>query len=226
VTIPFTRMLLLSCALLYGCSDTSPMQTTQSEPTDWPDLREQELDGEDLSASQSPCLAAQGISGTLLKEDKSRKDFCVDFDKAGLTDTALSDAGWTLAAGAIGCSGFTITNGRLTIKAPIPGGDPECKAGMPKLVVPSHPQKVFVAIVHDAALEENTQAIAVSVNTSDTQNSGWTGKNVVAPQKSIQEFSSDGTLFSGFLRAKNTNNVTTAQLPKWKIQSIAVFSAK
>jgi hypothetical protein len=178
---------------------------------------------DDLS-SPAPCLAAQGISGTLLM-DRSGKTFCVDFDKGGLTDAALVDAGWTLAAGAIGCSGFTITNGRLTIKAPTPGGAPECKAGMPKLVALSHPQKVFVSIVHYAELTENTQSAAVSVNATDTQNSGWTGKNVVAPQKSILEFYSDGTLFSGFLSAKNTNPTVTAQLPKWNIQSIAVFGA-
>lgn len=224
MTIPFVRMLSLSCALLVGCSIDDmfkPEGLGMLDPNGTTDLGYS-----DFSHSPPPCLAAQGISGALLKEEKSGNDFCVDFDKSGLTDAALMDAGWTLAAGAIGCSGFTITNGRLTIKAPIPGGDRDCKAGMPKLVVLSDPQKVFVSIVHDAELMENKQAIAVSVGASDTQNSGWTGKNVVAPQKSILEFSSEGTPFSGFLRANNTSTAVTAQLPKWNIQSIAVFSAK
>lgn len=213
----------LFLSVLAGCDAFNDVRVVPRNMVDFsqgsPDLARDDL------SSSAPCLAAHGISGALLKEEKSGNDFCVDFDKSGLTDAALVDAGWTLAAGVIGCSGFTITNGRLTIKAPTPGGAPDCKAGMPKLVVPSHPQKVFVSIVHYAELMENSQAIAVSVNASDTQNSGWTGKMVMAPQNSILSFNSEAIPFSGFLSAKNTNLTPTAQLPKWNIQSIAVFGA-
>ena len=96
---------------------------------------------------------------------------------------------------------------------------------MPALVVGNDTQKVYVSIVHDLTFVESTQYASVSLNTTDTQNAGWTGKNTTAPPNGILQFDSEGANFNGFLRAQNTNVVVISQLPAWSIRSIAVFGA-
>ena len=66
VTIPSTKLLLLSYALLFGAACdrmTTPLQGNPSDSGLPPDLADA-----DLTSPQPPCLAAKGIAGTLLKE--------------------------------------------------------------------------------------------------------------------------------------------------------------
>ena len=222
MTVPSTRIVLLSCALLFGSACAARVGSLDSiESADMP------LCGAppDLTAAQPLCLAARGIAGTLLKEQKSGNAFCVDFGQSGLTDGTLTAAGWNLMAGTTGCGGFTVTGGRLTIKAPMARPTPKCEAEMPALVVGNDTQKVYVSIVHDLPLVETTQFASVNMNSTDTQIAGWAGKNTKAPPSGILQFTSEGSVFAGFLRAQNTSTSAGSQLPVWSIQSIAVFGA-
>lgn len=221
MTIPSTKMLLLSFALLFGAACPSDGALDSISKFDM----DSDLAGEDMSL-QPQCLAGRGIAGTLLKEQQQPgKFFCVDFDQSGLTDQMLTDAGWNLAAASSGCGGFTVTEGRLTIKAPLARPTPKCDAEMPALVVGSDTKKVYVSIVHDLPLAELTQFAFVSSSTADTQIAGWTGKSTKAPPSGILQFASEGPVFAGVLRAQNTSTSAGSQLPVWSIQSIAVFGA-
>ena len=96
---------------------------------------------------------------------------------------------------------------------------------MPALVVGNDTQKVYVSIVHDLPFVESTQYASVSLNNTDTQIAGGTGKNTKASPSGILQFTSEGPVFAGFLRAQNTSTSAGSQLPVWSIQSIAVFGA-
>ena len=212
--------------LLMGCDAFSDLRVEPRSRADILDVAlGQDLAGADLTSPQPPCLAAKGIAGTLLKEQKSGNVFCVDFDQSGLTDATLTAAGWNLTAATSGCGGFTVTGARLTIKAPMAMATPKCEAKMPALVVGKDTQKVYVSIVHDLTFVEITQYAAVNLNNTDTQTAGWTGKNTKAPPSGILQFDSEGLNFNGFLRAQNTKIPINSELPAWSIQSIAVFGA-
>ena len=212
--------------LLMGCDAFSDLRVEPRSRADILDVAlGQDLAGADLTSPQPPCLAAKGIAGTLLKEQKSGNVFCIDFDQSGLTDATLAAAGWNLTAAFFGCGGFTVTGGRLTIKAPMARLTPKCEAEMPALVVGNDTQKVYVSIVHDLPLVETTQFASVNMNSTDTQIAGWAGKNTKAPPSGILQFTSEGPAFAGFLRAQNTSTSAGSQLPVWSIQSIAVFGA-
>ena len=205
---------------LVGCEAFTDLRVVLRETADMTSPRD--LAALDI-AQPARCRAAQGLTGKLLKVNGSGQDFCIDFDT--VTDSDLTASGWNLSANTQGCQGFSVNQGKLSIKLPAASTLPDCQASFPQLATPPITSKIVIAIVHNLKFTSDTQYGQIETISATTQRSGWAGIGVMAPQVASVEFIAEPPFFAGILRARNTSSMSS-NLPDWQIQSIAVFGVQ